>query len=73
MGCDTCDELEYFQQDLLKCATATGCSQIMGQDQVVCESIQIMVGHTDRIVNQERFCPDTLEKMRKRVLNTSST
>ena len=66
MGCATCDELEYFRQDLLKCATATGCSQIMGQARAVCESIQIMAGHTARIiVNQERFWPETLEKMRK--------
>ena len=62
-GCATCDELEFFKQDLLHCARHTKCPDILEQAKSVCESIDLMVGHTARIVNQERFWPAEMEEM----------
>ena len=63
-GCATCNEVEFFKEDLLLCARRTKCPDLIGQAKSVCESIDIMVGHNARIVNQERFWPAALDKMR---------
>lgn len=53
-GCASCDEVEYFKTDLLKCAQLTGDEDIYGRAKDVCECVDIMVGHTARCANQER-------------------
>lgn len=63
-GCATCDEVEFFKEDLLLCAHRTKCPDMLGRAKCVCESIDIMVGHTARLVNQERFWPLLMEEMR---------
>ena len=63
-GCATCSEMHYFKQDLMKCANASKNPEIIGRAKDVCTSIDIMVGHTARIANQERYWPDVLEKMK---------
>jgi hypothetical protein len=50
--------------DLMKCAEAAADEQILGRARDVCHSIDIMVGHTARIVNQERYWPAMLDKMK---------
>jgi hypothetical protein len=64
-GCATCDEVQFFKEDLLLCAERTKCSELLGQAKLVCECIDTMVAHTARIVNQERFWPSELEEMRR--------
>ena len=64
-GCATCEEIQFFKKDLMWCAERTKSEELVGQAQAVCESIDIIVGHTARIVNQERFWPHVLDKMRK--------
>ena len=63
-GCATCDEIAYFKDDLMKCAHVSGCDDILGRARDVCESIDIMVGHTARTTNQERYWPELLVKLR---------
>lgn len=53
-GCASCDELEYFKKDLLKCARETGDEDIIGRANDVCENIDIMAGHIARVSNQAR-------------------
>lgn len=65
LGCATCDEIQYFKQDLMHCAHATKQDDIIGRAKDVCKSIDIMVGHTARISNQERYWPDMLDKLKK--------
>lgn len=65
VGCATCDELQFFKQDLMKCANLSKDEQIIGQARDVCKSIDIMVGHTARTKNQERYWPDLLDKLRE--------
>ena len=55
-GCATCDELTFFKEDLLKCAQRTECQDMIAQAKLLCQSINIMIGHNARIVNQERGC-----------------
>ena len=52
-------------QDLLKMAMASDDPEIIGRAKDVIESIDIMVGHTARIANQERYWPEQLDKLRK--------
>ena len=65
LGCATCDEIQYFKADLMHCAEATQDEQILGRARDVCKSIDIMVGHTARTANQERFWPQQLDNLRK--------
>ena len=65
-GCATCDEVQFFKEDLILCAEKTKCPEIVGQARHVCQSIDTMVAHTARIVNQERFWPYELEEMRSK-------
>ena len=65
-GCVTCDEVQFFKEDLILCAEKTKCPEIVGQARHVCQSIDTMVAHTARIVNQERFWPYELEEMRSK-------
>ena len=67
-GCATCDEVEFFKEDLLVCARRTKCPDLLGRAKCVCESIDIMVGHNARTVNQERFWPELMEEMRTQKL-----
>ena len=64
-GCATCDEVEFFKEDLLVCAHRTKCPDLLGRAKCICESIDIIVGHNARIVNQERFWPALMEEMRE--------
>ena len=64
-GCATCEEIQFFKKDLMWCAERTKSEELVGQAQAVCESIDIIVGHTARIVNQEKFWPHVLDKMRE--------
>ena len=48
----------------MKCAMASEDPEIIGRAKDVCESIDIMVGHTARISNQERYWPDMLNKLK---------
>ena len=64
-GCATCDEIQYFKIDLMKCAEASEQDEIIGRAKDVCKSIDVMVGHTARITNQERYWPDMLETLKK--------
>ena len=64
-GCATCDELVFFKEDLIKCARRTECEDLIGQAQQVCQAIDVIIAHNARIVNQERFWPDALERMRQ--------
>ena len=64
LGCATCDEIQFFKMDLMKCAEASQDDQILGRARDVCTSIDIMVGHTARTSNQERYWPELLDKMR---------
>ena len=64
-GCATCEEIQFFKKDLMRCAERTKNENLVGRARAVCECIDTMVGHTARIVNQERFWPHTLDKMRK--------
>ena len=64
-GCATCDEIHYFKQDLMKCAKTTQDEEIIGRATDVCNSIDIMVGHTARITNQECYWPDLLNKLKE--------
>jgi len=50
--------------DLMACAEASQDEQILGRARDVCKSIDIMVGHTARTANQERFWPASLDKMK---------
>lgn len=63
-GCATCDEIFYFKQDLMHCVQACNDDQLVGLAKNVCQAIDVMVGHTARIKNQERYWPDLLEKLR---------
>lgn len=65
LGCATCDEIQYFKQDLMHCAHATNQGDIIGRAKDVCKSIDVMVGHTARTSNQERYWPDMLDKLKK--------
>ena len=49
----------------MKCAEASQDEQIIGRARDVCTSIDIMVGHTARITNQERYWPGLLDKMKE--------
>ena len=64
-GCATCDEVQFFKEDLLLCAGRTKCPELLDQAKAVCECIDTMVAHTARIVNQERFWPAELDEMRR--------
>ena len=48
----------------MKCAMASEKSDIIARAKDVCENIDIMVGHTARITNQERYWPDMLNKLK---------
>lgn len=63
--CATCAEMHYFKEDLMHCAKACKDDQILGRAKDLCKSIDIMVGHTARTKNQERFWPDLLDNLRK--------
>ena len=49
----------------MKMAMASDDPEIIGRAKDVIESIDIMVGHTARIANQERYWPEQLDKLRK--------
>ena len=51
-GCASCNEIEYFKKDLLHCVKATADDDIIGRAKDVCDSIDIMQGHTARVSNQ---------------------
>lgn len=63
-GCATCDEIQYFKADLMKCAQASQQDEIIGRVKDVCQSIDIMVGHIARVTNQERYWPDMLDELK---------
>ena len=63
-GCATCNEMHFFKLDLLKCANAANNEDILGRARSVCESIDTMIGHTARLVNQERYWPEMLDQMK---------
>ena len=56
--------MHFFKLDLLKCANATNNKDILGRARSVCESIDTMIGHTARLVNQERYWPEMLDRMK---------
>ena len=64
-GCASCDEMHYFKQDILKCAEKTEDEDILGRSRALCESIDTMIGHTARQVNQERYWPELLDRLRE--------
>ena len=57
-GCASCEEIQHFKLDLMKVAIASGSADILGRAQNLCESIDTMVGHIQRMSNQ--VCLDCL-------------
>jgi hypothetical protein len=57
--------IHLAQQDLMKLATLSKDTEIIGRAKDVCANIDLMVGHTARIANQERYWPEQLEKLKK--------
>ena len=51
-GCATCDEVHYFKLDVMKVARSTGVADIIGRGENLCKSIDLMVAHSARMVNQ---------------------
>ena len=50
--CATCDEIHYFKLDVMKAALHTGDKDIIGRAEGLCESIDTMLAHAARMVNQ---------------------
>ena len=46
-------------------ANSSGDAEVIGRATDVCTNIDIMVGHTARIANQERYWPDLLQKLKE--------
>lgn len=49
----------------MKLATQSKDTEIIGRAKDVCENIDLMLGHTARIANQERYWPEQVEKLKK--------
>ena len=58
-------QVHHFKLDIMKVSRATCDKDIIGRAEDLCQSIDIMVAHSARIVNQERYWPDVLDKMRR--------
>ena len=65
-GCATCNEIEFFKEDLVLCARRTKCADLISKALNLCDAIDTIVGHNARIVNQERFWPAALDRMKDR-------
>ena len=51
-GCATCDETHHFKLDVMKVARATEDKDVIGRAMALCESIDTMIAHAARMVNQ---------------------
>ena len=58
-------QVHNFKLDVMKVSRATCDEDIIGRANDLCHSIDIMFAHSARMVNQERYWPDMLDKMRQ--------